>query len=147
MKYLRVLEDAALIARTKEGREVSCKLSTAPMKQGAAWMSPYEKFWSDKLDLLARYVISKRSSRHGPRPPRRKALPRPQPRVPVASDRIWRARRARVQGMRGGRRYAGKVDVLSAGGKAEAWRAHVVLVDHVKVAQPPRPRGCQGAQG
>jgi DNA-binding transcriptional ArsR family regulator len=56
MKHLRVLEDAGLIARTKEGRVVSCELSATPMKAAAAWMSRYEKFWTDKLDSLARYL-------------------------------------------------------------------------------------------
>jgi len=56
MKHLRVLEEAGLIARTKEGRVVSCELSAAPMQQAAAWMSRYEKFWTEKLDALARYL-------------------------------------------------------------------------------------------
>jgi DNA-binding transcriptional ArsR family regulator len=56
MKHLRVLEDAGLVARSKEGRVVSCELSAQPMKNAAAWMSRYEKFWSDKLDSLARYL-------------------------------------------------------------------------------------------
>ena len=56
MKHLRVLENAGLIARSKEGRVVSCELSAEPMQQAAAWMSRYEKFWTDKLDSLARYL-------------------------------------------------------------------------------------------
>jgi len=56
IKHLRVLEDAGLIARTKEGRVVSCELSAAPMKEAAVWMSRYEKFWTEKLDSLARYL-------------------------------------------------------------------------------------------
>src|SRR5713226_2751931 len=56
LKHLRVLEGAGLIARTKEGRVVSCELSAAPMKEAAAWMSRYEKFWTEKLDSLARYL-------------------------------------------------------------------------------------------
>ena len=56
MKHLRVLEDAELVQRTKEGRVVSCELSAAPMKAAAAWMSRYEKFWTEKLDSLARYL-------------------------------------------------------------------------------------------
>jgi DNA-binding transcriptional ArsR family regulator len=56
MKHLRVLEDAGLIGRTKEGRVVSCELSAAPMKTAATWMSRYEKFWTEKLDSLARYL-------------------------------------------------------------------------------------------
>jgi DNA-binding transcriptional ArsR family regulator len=56
MKHLRVLQDAGLIARTKEGRVVSCELSAAPMQAASEWMSHYEKFWTDKLDSLARYL-------------------------------------------------------------------------------------------
>ncbi|HEY6967213.1 MAG TPA: metalloregulator ArsR/SmtB family transcription factor [Burkholderiales bacterium] len=56
MKHLRVLEEAGLIEREKEGRVVSCELAAAPMKAASAWMSRYEKFWSDKLDSLARYL-------------------------------------------------------------------------------------------
>jgi DNA-binding transcriptional ArsR family regulator len=56
MKHLRVLEDAGLIARSKEGRVVSCELSAAPMKAASVWMSRYEKFWTEKLDSLARYL-------------------------------------------------------------------------------------------
>jgi DNA-binding transcriptional ArsR family regulator len=56
LKHLRVLEDAGLVARSKEGRVVSCELSAQPLKNAAAWMSRYEKFWSDRLDSLARYL-------------------------------------------------------------------------------------------
>jgi len=47
LKHLRVLEEAGLIARTKEGRVVSCELSAAPMQQAATWMQRYEKFWAE----------------------------------------------------------------------------------------------------
>jgi DNA-binding transcriptional ArsR family regulator len=75
MKHLRVLEDAGLIAREKEGRVVSCELSAAPMEAASAWMARYEKFWSDKLDSLARYLYqqeelqtwNKREPRTSPR--------------------------------------------------------------------------------
>src|SRR5262252_8542541 len=56
MKHLRVLEDAGLVAREKEGRVVSCELSAQPMKAASTWMSRYEKFWTEKLDSLARYL-------------------------------------------------------------------------------------------
>src|SRR5881394_1384810 len=56
MKHLRVLEDAGLIGRTKEGRVVSCELDAAPLKAASAWVSHYEKFWTEKLDSLARYL-------------------------------------------------------------------------------------------
>jgi len=56
MKHLRVLEDAGLIARNKAGRVVSCELSAAPMREAATWMLRYERFWTEKLDALARYL-------------------------------------------------------------------------------------------
>ena len=56
LKHLRVLEDAGLIERNKEGRVVSCELDPAPLKAASAWMSRYERFWTEKLDSLARYL-------------------------------------------------------------------------------------------
>ncbi|HKQ29583.1 MAG TPA: metalloregulator ArsR/SmtB family transcription factor [Burkholderiales bacterium] len=56
MKHLAVLEDAGLIERSKEGRVVRCTLQPEPMKEAHSWIAHYEKFWSDKLDSLARYL-------------------------------------------------------------------------------------------
>ena len=56
MKHLKVLEDAGLVTRTKEGRVVSCTLEAQPLKQASAWVARYEKFWTEKLDSLARYL-------------------------------------------------------------------------------------------
>ncbi|MGH8705047.1 MAG: ArsR/SmtB family transcription factor [Burkholderiales bacterium] len=56
MKHLRVLEYAGLIERTKEGRVVSCALAAKPMQEAAVWLSRYQKFWTEKLDSLARYL-------------------------------------------------------------------------------------------
>jgi DNA-binding transcriptional ArsR family regulator len=56
LKHLKVLEDAGLVTRNKEGRVVSCSLEAQPMKQASAWIARYEKFWTEKLDSLARYL-------------------------------------------------------------------------------------------
>jgi DNA-binding transcriptional ArsR family regulator len=56
MKHLGVLEDAGLISRSKEGRVVSCTISPQPMREAAAWLLHYKKFWTEKLDALARYL-------------------------------------------------------------------------------------------
>jgi DNA-binding transcriptional ArsR family regulator len=56
LKHLRVLEDAGLIERNQEGRVVSCELDAAPLEAASVWMSRYEKFWTEKLDSLARYL-------------------------------------------------------------------------------------------
>ena len=87
MKHLGVLESAGLIARTKEGRVVSCELSAAPMKGAVAWMSRYEKFWTEKLDSLARYLYHQRELQTSKKPPA--GTPRP---APIASG--WSRRKA-----------------------------------------------------
>jgi DNA-binding transcriptional ArsR family regulator len=56
MKHLAVLEAAGLIARGKEGRVVRCALDAAPMREAAAWISRYERFWTGQLDALGRYL-------------------------------------------------------------------------------------------
>src|SRR2546426_11220433 len=56
LKHLRVLEDAGLIARTKEGRVGSCELSAAPMEEDAGWMARYEKVWAGERASAARYL-------------------------------------------------------------------------------------------
>ena len=74
MKHLKVLEDAGLVTRTKEGRVVSCTLEAQPMKQASAWITRYEKFWTEKLDSLARYLYQQEElqtwNRDWPRSPR-----------------------------------------------------------------------------
>jgi len=84
MKHLRVLENAGLVARSKEGRVVSCELSAAPMQAASVWMSRYEKFWTEKLDSLARYLYQQEelqawkdpsSSRKSPSSPSSGATP------------------------------------------------------------------------
>jgi DNA-binding transcriptional ArsR family regulator len=77
MKHLRVLEAAGLIARNKEGRVVSCELSAAPMRQAAAWMQRYEKFWTEKLDSLARYLYQQEELQTWTKPASPKGLRSP----------------------------------------------------------------------
>jgi len=55
-KHLRVLEDAGLLARRREGREHHCRVLPAPMRTASEWIARYEKFWEGRLDALARYL-------------------------------------------------------------------------------------------
>jgi DNA-binding transcriptional ArsR family regulator len=55
-KHLRVLEDAGLLARRKEGRVHHCRLVAAPMKPAVAWIERYQQFWEERLDALKRYL-------------------------------------------------------------------------------------------
>jgi DNA-binding transcriptional ArsR family regulator len=77
MKHLRVLEDAGLVQRTKEGRVVSCELSAGPMRAAATWMSRYEKFWTETLDSLARYLYQQEELQTWKSSPRSRRSPSP----------------------------------------------------------------------
>jgi DNA-binding transcriptional ArsR family regulator len=55
-KHLRVLQDAGLVSRQKDGRVHRCRLRAKPMKDAAAWIEHYRKFWEGQLDSLARYL-------------------------------------------------------------------------------------------
>src|SRR5713101_8221604 len=93
MKHLRVLEDAGLIARSKEGRVVSCELSAAPMKAAAVWMSRYEKFWTEKLDSLARYLYQQEELQTWNKPSSKRS-----PRSPSAGTTPWRRKKSGGRG-------------------------------------------------
>jgi DNA-binding transcriptional ArsR family regulator len=79
MKHLRVLEDAGLVSRAKDGRVVNLAISPEPMQEAAMWLSRYEKFWSERLDALGRYLYQqeelnppwKEAQRKANRPPAR----------------------------------------------------------------------------
>ena len=55
-KHLRVLEHAGLVSRQKDGRVHRCRLRAEPMKDAAAWIEHYRRFWEAQLDSLARYL-------------------------------------------------------------------------------------------
>ncbi|MEJ7688289.1 MAG: helix-turn-helix transcriptional regulator [Variovorax sp.] len=73
MKHLRVLENAGLVSRTKEGRIVRCALSPQPMQEAAVWLSRYEKFWARRLDALARFLYHQEETEWRVLPPETKS--------------------------------------------------------------------------
>jgi DNA-binding transcriptional ArsR family regulator len=56
MKHLDVLARARLIEREKSGRTVRCRLRAAPMETAMQWLARYERFWTERLDALAKFV-------------------------------------------------------------------------------------------
>jgi DNA-binding transcriptional ArsR family regulator len=56
LKHIGVLADAGLIEREKLGRTVHCRLTATPMESAMQWLSRYERFWSERLDALAKFV-------------------------------------------------------------------------------------------
>jgi DNA-binding transcriptional ArsR family regulator len=61
MKHLDVLAGAGLVTRSKAGRVVTVKLRAQPMREAMEWLRRYERFWSTRLDRLARYAEGKQA--------------------------------------------------------------------------------------
>jgi len=73
MKHLGVLSDAGLVARSKTGRVVACRLEAEPMRDAFEWLNRYEKFWSERLSSLAAFLEEEESC--PPKPPSNRASP------------------------------------------------------------------------
>jgi DNA-binding transcriptional ArsR family regulator len=59
-KHLKLLERAGLVERRKQGREVLISLRGEPLREVAAWVHEYERFWSLRLDEFQRHFADKR---------------------------------------------------------------------------------------
>ena len=55
-KHLRVLEQAGLLTRQKEGRVHHCRLAAEPLRDAAEWLVRYRHFWEEQFDSLAEYL-------------------------------------------------------------------------------------------
>ncbi|GAA0373139.1 hypothetical protein GCM10009530_24290 [Microbispora corallina] len=55
-EHLRVLREAGLVSERKVGRERLYRLEAVPLTQVREWLTPYERFWRERLaglrDLL-----------------------------------------------------------------------------------------------
>jgi len=52
-EHLKVLRDAGLVAETRRGRERLYRLEAAPLMEIREWLTPYERFWREKLSGLS----------------------------------------------------------------------------------------------
>lgn len=55
-KHLRVLENAGLVRRQRDGRIHRLKLEARPMQQAQAWIEEYRRFWEASFDRLDEYL-------------------------------------------------------------------------------------------
>jgi DNA-binding transcriptional ArsR family regulator len=55
-KHMRVLEEAGLLSREKQGREHHCRLERKRMREAEAWIERHRKFWNERLDALEQYL-------------------------------------------------------------------------------------------
>ena len=55
-KHLRVLENAGLISRGREGQYRPARLDAQPLAAASAWIGDYARFWCDSADALGDYL-------------------------------------------------------------------------------------------
>jgi len=55
-KHLKVLERAGLITRGREAQWRPCELEAGPLKDAAAWLDHYRRFWEGSFDRLDGYL-------------------------------------------------------------------------------------------
>src|SRR6187397_3168801 len=55
-KHIKALENAGLIRREVRGRTHLCRLDPGPLASAHRWLSFYERFWTDRLDVLDRLL-------------------------------------------------------------------------------------------
>lgn len=59
-KHLKLLERAGLIQREKRGREVLISFRGEPLREVAAWVHAYERFWNERLDQFEQYFENRK---------------------------------------------------------------------------------------
>ncbi|MET3577462.1 DNA-binding transcriptional ArsR family regulator [Mesorhizobium robiniae] len=55
-KHIKALENAGLIRREVRGRTHVCRLEPAPLASAHQWLGFYERFWTNRLDVLERLL-------------------------------------------------------------------------------------------
>ncbi|PAV31062.1 transcriptional regulator [Virgibacillus profundi] len=63
-KHIKVLERAKLIERSVNGRTHLCSLNTESLSKATEWLQFYEKFWSNRFDLLEKELLEAKKKEH-----------------------------------------------------------------------------------
>jgi DNA-binding transcriptional ArsR family regulator len=77
-KHIKALEHAGLVRRQVRGRTHWCRLDPGPLAKAHQWLNFYERFWSERLNILER-LLREEHARKVPaagRPSKRKKSPR-----------------------------------------------------------------------
>ncbi|GAA3042846.1 hypothetical protein GCM10017559_85100 [Streptosporangium longisporum] len=51
-EHLKVLKDAGLVVERRAGRQRLYSLRPEPLREMSAWLTPYERFWRERLSSL-----------------------------------------------------------------------------------------------
>ena len=57
-RHLKVLEQADLIDRVRDGAFRRCRLRAGRLAEAAEWLGFYERFWNDSFDRLAEHLAT-----------------------------------------------------------------------------------------
>jgi DNA-binding transcriptional ArsR family regulator len=60
-KHIKALETAGLIRREVRGRTHHCRLAPGPLASAHEWLSFYERFWTQRLDVLERLLLEEQA--------------------------------------------------------------------------------------
>jgi len=55
-KHLKVLAEAGLVSREKDGRVHRCSFEPEPIEVAGGWIERHRTYWEQQLDSLAAYV-------------------------------------------------------------------------------------------
>ncbi|TDB83030.1 metalloregulator ArsR/SmtB family transcription factor [Actinomadura sp. KC216] len=55
-EHLKVLRDAGLVSERRNGRQRIYRLEAEPLRELSEWLTPYERFWREKLSELRKLL-------------------------------------------------------------------------------------------
>ena len=55
-KHLRVLRDAGLVSVRRDAQRRWYRIRPEPLAEVDAWLQPYRRFWTERLDALERHL-------------------------------------------------------------------------------------------
>jgi DNA-binding transcriptional ArsR family regulator len=65
-KHIKALEIAGLIRREVRGRTHLCRLDPGPLASAHQWLNFYERFWTNRLDMLDRLLRKEGADKSSP---------------------------------------------------------------------------------
>jgi len=75
-KHLRVLENAGLISRSRDGQKRPCRIEAEPLQEANAWIETYREYWEHNFarldDLLETMKLESAEKRAKPAKAKRK---------------------------------------------------------------------------
>ena len=62
-KHVKVLERAKVVHRSVNGRTHTCSLNGDMLAKASEWLRVYERYWTQRFDLLERELVKEEKSR------------------------------------------------------------------------------------